>query len=240
MRFSKPLTAAILHQRYKRFLADVELIDTHQQLTAHCPNTGAMTGCAEPGMRVWLSHSDNPKRKYAYTWELAETGSGAIICVNTQRANSVAGAALAAGLITDLGALQQLKAEVKYGSDNRRIDWTGLDAQQRQVFVEVKSVTLADAAQPQQGWFPDTVSKRASEHLRSLIEMRQQQHRAVVLYVVLHSAITSVAAAAHIDANYANWVNQAAAAGVEFYALKCAISATEIQPLTVLPVHLAK
>lgn len=240
MRFSKPLTAAILHQRYKRFLADVELITPPQQLTAHCPNTGAMTGCAEPGMRVWLSHSDNRKRKYAYTWELAETASGAMICVNTQRANTVAGEALSTGLIAALGQLQQLKAEVNYGSDKRRIDWTGIDSQQRQVFIEVKSVTLADAEQPQQGWFPDTVSKRASDHLRSLIEMRSQGHRAVVLYVVLHSAITQVAAAAHIDRNYADWVNQAAAAGVEFYALQCAISATEIQPLTVLPVRLAK
>lgn len=240
MRFSKPLTAAILHQRYKRFLADVELIDTPQQLTAHCPNTGAMTGCAEPGMRVWLSQSDNPKRKYAYTWELAETAAGAMICVNTQRANLVAGEALAAGLIAELGVLQQLTAEVNYGTDRRRIDWLGKDAQQRQVYVEVKSVTLADRENSAQGWFPDTVSQRASNHLRSLISMREQGHRAVVLYVVLHSAVRQVAAAAHIDANYADWVNRAAMAGVEFYALKCAISPTEIQALTVLPVHLAK
>jgi sugar fermentation stimulation protein A len=240
MRFSKPLTTAILHQRYKRFLADVELIDTQQQLTAHCPNTGAMTGCAEPGMKVWLSHSDNHKRKYAYSWELAETSTGAMICINTQRANTVAGEALASGLIAAIGPLQQLKAEVGYGSDNRRIDWTGNDSQQRQVFIEVKSVTLADSAQPQQGWFPDTVSQRASDHLRSLIEMRQQGYRAVVLYVVLHSTVSRVAAAAHIDPNYAHWVSQAAAAGVEFYAIGCVISAAEIQAVTVLPVHLAK
>lgn len=240
MRFNKPLTPAILHQRYKRFLADVELINSQIQLTAHCPNTGAMTGCAEPGMRVWLSHSDNPKRKYAYTWELAETTDGATICVNTQRANQIAGEALAAGLINPLGRLQQLRAEVNYGSDRRRIDWTGVDAQQRQIFIEVKSVTLADSEQPGQGWFPDTVSQRASEHLRSLIDMREQGHRAVVLYVVLHSGITQVGAAAHIDSRYAEWVNRAASAGVEFYALKCSISPSEIQALTVLPVHLAK
>ena len=240
MRFSKPLIPAILHQRYKRFLADVELIDSCQQITAHCPNTGAMTGCAEIGMRVWLSHSDNPKRKYAYTWELAATAAGAMICINTQRANTVAGEALAAGLIAELGPLQQLKGEVGYGSDNRRIDWFAMDAQQRQVFIEVKSVTLADATEPQQGWFPDTVSKRASDHLRSLIEMRQQGHRAVVLYTVLHSAVTSVTAAAHIDQNYAYWVNQAVAAGVEFYAIGCTLDVLGINPVTVLPVHLAK
>ena len=240
MRFSKPLTAAILHQRYKRFLADVELIHGQQQLTAHCPNTGAMTGCAEPGMRVWLSYSDDRKRKYAYTWELAETADGAMICVNTQRANRVAGEALATGLIAELDELQQLKAEVNYGTDRRRIDWLGIDAQQRQVYIEVKSVTLVDRVNSAQGWFPDTVSQRASDHLRSLISMREQGHRAVVLYVALHSAIEQIAAAAHIDATYADWVNRAAAAGVEFYALKCAISPTEIQPLTVLPVSLAK
>ncbi|MDX1706451.1 DNA/RNA nuclease SfsA [Pseudidiomarina sp.] len=234
MRFHNPLQPARLQQRYKRFLADVDFPDSGQPpLTIHCPNTGAMTGCAEPGMRVWMSDSDNPKRKYRYTWELAETGNGEMICVNTQRANQVAHEALKADLIKGIGALSELRGEVAYGYDKRRIDWFGLDQQQRETYIEVKSVTLADG---QQGFFPDTVSIRAQQHLLSLTDMVNEGHRGIVLYVVLHSGIRQVQAAGHIDPGYAKTCVQAAAAGVEFYALQCQLTPDAIEPRASMPV----
>ncbi|KFZ30354.1 hypothetical protein IDSA_09810 [Pseudidiomarina salinarum] len=234
MRFHNPLQPARLQQRYKRFLADVDFPDAPTApLTIHCPNTGAMTGCAEPGIRVWMSDSDNPKRKYRYTWELAETSNGETICVNTQRANTVAGEALQSGLISEIGPLRELKAEVGYGYDKRRIDWFGLDQQQRETYIEVKSVTLATGAQ---GFFPDTVSVRARQHLLSLIDMVNEGHRGIVLYVVFHTGIKQVAAAAHIDPVYAQTCALATAAGVEFYALHCRITPQAIEAIGSLPV----
>lgn len=56
--FSKPLYRGILQKRYKRFLADV-LGDNGEIVTLHCPNTGAMTGLAEPGTIVWFSGADH-------------------------------------------------------------------------------------------------------------------------------------------------------------------------------------
>ena len=66
-----PLLEGVLLKRYKRFMADIELI-SGETITAHCPNTGPMTGVCHVGGRVMVSQSDNPKRKLAYTWELAE------------------------------------------------------------------------------------------------------------------------------------------------------------------------
>ena len=89
MQFTSPLLRGTLLKRYKRFFADI-LLDSGEQITAHCPNTGAMTGCADPGFIAWVSPSDNPKRKLKFTWELAVTPKGDWISVNTHRANKYA------------------------------------------------------------------------------------------------------------------------------------------------------
>ena len=97
MNYEKALVPAVLLQRYKRFLADVRLEDG-SEITVHCANTGAMTGCAVAGSKVWLSKSDNKKRKYSYSWELVELGDQVgFICVNTARANQIVESGLKKG-----------------------------------------------------------------------------------------------------------------------------------------------
>ena len=110
MQFDK-LIEGVLLRRYKRFLADIELPDG-TVLTAHCPNTGAMTGCAEEGARVWLSHSDVKTRKYPHTWELVETPSG-LACIRSVLANQVVREAFEAGVIPGFDDFPGLRSEVK-------------------------------------------------------------------------------------------------------------------------------
>ena len=73
MKFEQTLIQGKLIKRYKRFLADIEL-ESSEIITAHCPNSGSMKTCANPGWKVMLSESDNPKRKYKYTWEMVHNG----------------------------------------------------------------------------------------------------------------------------------------------------------------------
>ena len=226
MQFNPPLQSAILIKRYKRFLADVVTPDG-RELTLHCPNTGAMTGCATPGDTVWYSTSDNPKRKYAHTWELTQTQRGAIICINTLRANILAKEAILAGNIVELSGYNTLKSEVKYGEEKSRIDIM-LQAEERQnCYIEVKSVTLAEN---DSGYFPDAVTERGQKHLRELMSVAAAGDRAVILFAVLHSAIDRFSPAHHIDARYAQLLIEAQTKGVEILVYKAELS-TEMMTL---------
>ncbi|GLS90029.1 sugar fermentation stimulation protein [Psychromonas marina] len=211
----KNLQKATLIKRYKRFLADVRL-DNGETLTIYCPNTGAMTGCAEPGDEVYFSKSDNLKRKYQFTWELTHTKTGHWICIHSQLANKMVAEALEAQQIPALLGYETVKAEVKYGSENSRIDFLLTAVDQPDCYVEVKSCTLLDESfAAGQGFFPDTTSVRGQKHLRELMEMKALGFRAVLVFAVLHSGIRSVKAAAHIDKKYASLFEQAKQAGVE-------------------------
>lgn len=227
MKFHPAFEQGQLLKRYKRFLTDVRLPDDNQ-ITIHCPNTGSMKNCLAPGEPVWFSTSDNPKRKYPNTWEVATTPSGHLAGINTGRANALVVEAIESGVVTELQGYQQLKTEVKYGEERSRIDILLSDDDQPDCYVEVKNVTLLDELEPGLGLFPDSVSDRGRKHLRELMAMVAQGHRAVLFYCVQHTGIERVKAADLIDPKYAQTLAQAVEAGVEVLAYGAEISPEEI------------
>ena len=234
MQFIPALHSATLIKRYKRFLADV-ITPEGETFTLHCPNTGAMTGCATPGDTVWYSTSDNTKRKYPHTWELTQKQNGAFICVNTLRANTLAKDAILTGRIPELAGYNTLKSEVKYGEEKSRIDIM-LQADDRpNCYIEVKSVTLAEN---EFGYFPDAVTVRGQKHLRELMGVVASGERAVLLFAILHSAIEYFSPAHHIDAKYAQLLTEAQKQGVEILAYKAELSADNMTLISPLPVSL--
>ncbi|KJG16749.1 DNA/RNA nuclease SfsA [Photobacterium angustum] len=226
MKFTQPLQAAKLIKRYKRFLADIEL-DNSDVRTIHCANTGAMTGCAETGSTVWYSTSDNPKRKYPNSWELTQTLSNDWICVNTAQANRLVEEAIKNDVIDELTGYTSLRTEVKYGTENSRIDLLLESESRPPCYIEVKSVTLL--GKDRQGYFPDAVTTRGQKHLRELMEMVDQGNRAVLLFAVLHSGIDNVSVADHIDPIYAQLLTQAVKAGVEVLCYKAELNKEQIK-----------
>ncbi|MEQ9872479.1 DNA/RNA nuclease SfsA [Pectobacterium brasiliense] len=211
MNYTPRLQPARLIKRYKRFLADV-VTPEGETLTLHCANTGAMTGCATPGDTVWYSTSDNPKRKYAQSWELTETQQNHWICVNTLRANTLLYEALLENRIEELAGYPDVKTEVKYGTENSRVDLLLQAPDRIDCYIEVKSVTLL---QHECGYFPDAVTLRGQKHLRELQQMVANGKRAVLFFAVLHSGIQQVSPARHIDPRYAELFTEAQQAGVE-------------------------
>ena len=236
MQFIPALQSATLIKRYKRFLADV-ITPEGETFTLHCPNTGAMTGCATPGDTVWYSTSENTKRKYPHTWELTQTQNGDFICVNTLRANTLAKDAILTGCIPELTGYNTLKSEVKYGEENSRIDLM-LQADDRpNCYIEVKSVTLAEN---EFGYFPDAVTVRGQKHLRELMGVVASGERAVLLFAILHSAIEYFSPAHHIDAKYAQLLQEAQKQGVEILAYKAELSADNMTLISPLPGSLTR
>ena len=226
-----------LLRRYKRFLADVR-DDQGREFTVHCPNTGAMTGCADPGSRAWISTSDNAKRKYPHTLELVQTAVG-LASVNTGRANALVGEALTTGSIAGLDDVAkgaaELRAEAKIPEGDGRFDFCldgGADGQT--TFIEVKSVTLALGQG--EGAFPDAVRARGVKHLHALRRRVEAGQRAVLVFCVQHLGIERVRAAHEIDPVYAETLAAVRADGVEVMALGCACDLNEMRIDRVLPV----
>ncbi len=234
MRFNSGLHPAVLLRRYKRFLADV-VLPSGEEVTIHCPNTGSMKHCIVENSPCWYSIADNPKRKYPFTWEIATTVSGHLAGINTGRANALVKEAIEHGVIAELQGYDTMQAEVKYGDENSRIDFLLSGYGQPACYVEVKSVTLAMGEG--RGMFPDSVSARGTKHLRELIAMVSQGHRAVLVFCVQHTGIDSVSPADAIDPLYGQTLRQAIEAGVEVLTYGADISPESIvitQPLSLL------
>ena len=232
-----PLQKATLLRRYKRFLADIRLPNGEIR-TIHCPNTGSMRHCVVPESACWYSISDNPKRKYPLTWEIATTPAGFLAGINTHRANALVAEGIEHGTITELQVYTSMAAEVKYGSENSRIDWLLSAEGKPNCYVEVKSVTLEDS--DGLGLFPDAVSTRASKHLRELMQIVESGGRAVLVFCAQHTGIKRVAPAEAIDPEYAANLRKAVAAGVEVIAYGCDITPDEIVIAQPLPVALSQ
>jgi sugar fermentation stimulation protein A len=214
------LFPAQLVKRYKRFLADV-LVPGGALITVHCPNTGSMKNCLAPMSPCWYSHSDNPARKYPNTLEIVTTPKGDLAGINTLRANTLVETAMAAGIIRELVGYDRIRREVVYGSEKSRVDFV-LEKLGERCYVEVKNVTLMEAEG--QGLFPDAVSERGCKHVRELMQMRRQGHRAVLVFCVQHTGIQWVEPADAIDPLYGKTLRQAVAEGVEVLAYKAEIN----------------
>lgn len=211
MLFPTPLIPGTLLRRYKRFLADIRL-ETGEEVTAHCPNPGAMTGLKDPGLRVWLEPVSDPKRKLKFSWKLVEMPGGHWAGIDTAVPNRVVKEALAAGAIPPLTAYGTVRPEVRY-REKSRVDFLLQEPGQPDLYLEVKNAHLrrdGDWAE-----FPDSVTARGARHLGDLAAMVAEGHRAAILYLVQRTDCARMRLAADIDPAYGAAAAAARAAGVE-------------------------
>ncbi len=218
------LISGRLVSRYKRFFADIEL-DNGDIITAHCANTGPMTGVCTIGSPVLVSHHVNPKRKLAYSWEaiyLDEQWIG----INTSLPNRVIGHMLDRHLLPELEPYTTVKSEVVYGHEKSRIDFLLTDSNNgTRTYVEVKNTTwcIGNLA-----LFPDTVTTRGQKHLRELMSVIKEDTASALIFFINRGDCDRFTAGAQADPEYGRLFQEAIAKGVKILACRFKIESTKI------------
>lgn len=221
MKFNPPLVHGTLVKRYKRFLADIKL-DDGTIVIAHCTNSGSMKSCLENGAEVYLTPVNDPKRKTRFTWEMIKI-NGNWVGINTAVPNKLAFDAISAGTIPELSGYSNVKREVVF-SDSRFDVYAEKEGEK--CFIEVKNVSMKEG---NYALFPDAVTTRGQKHLRTLMEVKKQGMRAVMLYVIQRSDVNVFAPAKEIDAIYAHTLKEAYAKGVEIIPMQAKVTPESIE-----------
>jgi len=231
MDFDAPLKQGTLIRRYKRFLADLKL-PGGDEITVHCPNSGSMKGCSEPGSPVCYSRSDNPGRKYPHTLEMVHNGT-TWIGVNTSRTNRIVAEAIEKGHIRELSTFDAIRSEVKT-SVGSRLDLM-IEAAGGRTYVEVKNCSLAENGA---ALFPDAVTKRGTKHLRELERLVESGFRGVIFFLVQRLDCDRFSPAPAIDQDYAATLKEVERNGVEILAYQARVTPQSIAVTRSLPVTL--
>jgi len=230
MEFSKPLIHGRLIKRYKRFLADITL-DNGEVITAHCTNSGTMKSCLEDNAEVYLTPVDDPKRKTKFTWEMIKINDD-WVGINTGNPNKLAFDAIKNGEIGKLKGYTEVKREVKF-RDSR---FDVMAKNEKEIcFVEVKNCTLKKGDYV---LFPDAVTTRGKKHLETLIQVKEEGMRAVMLYIIQRTDVDKFALAKEIDPAYAKTLKKAHEKGVEIIPFQAKVTPEKIELIKELPFEL--
>ena len=224
MDFENELISGVLIKRYKRFFVDIKM--ENKVITAHCPNPGSMQKLLTKGNKVWITRSNNEKRKLSHTLQIIEVNNSKF-CVNTHITNKIVKEALEKKYIDDLSRYNQITPEKKYGS-NTRFDFLLNDTKKnKKAFLEVKSVSLSR----KKGYaeFPDAVTSRGKKHLESLISANKQGYDCYLLFLVQIENCQSFGIAADIDPEYSKFFKEAVKKNVKVLCYDCKFSNKRIE-----------
>jgi sugar fermentation stimulation protein A len=222
MKFTKPLLKGKLIKRYKRFFVDIKL--NKEIVIAHCPNTGSMMGLLSEGNDVFISKSEDPKRKLKYTLEIIKVKKN-FVGVNTHFANKIAFHGLSNSLIKEISNNDNIKPEVFFDKDTR-FDFL-IKKKNKKIFVEVKNVTLCRKNGVAE--FPDAITSRGSKHLKTLVQAVKKGYEANLLFLVQIQGVKTFKIAKDIDEEYYENYIFAKKNGVKFLAYRCKINSQEIK-----------
>ena len=232
MKFSSHLTEAILLKRVLRFMAEI-VLPNRQKLMIRCPNIGEIRGCDILGTKIWYSNAVG--YNCLPTWELVEADNGYLVSINPELMKPLVIDAIKQNLIQELIGYNILHAGGQY--DQFRSQFLLLEKNQQQCYVGIEQVLII--GDNGVGVFPGAAGD-GMENLQALIQAREDGHRAILLYCVLHTGVSYIKPATHIDSEYGKLLLRAVAEGVEVLAYRASINLESIELNTPLPVLLTE
>ena len=214
MNFENQLIPGLFVKRYKRFFADVKV--DNKIITVHCANSGSMMGLLNKNNKVWITESNNKKRKLKYTLQIIED-NGSKVGVNTHLTNKIVNHALEKNLIKDFTNKIKIKREQIFG-DHTRFDFY-LEDKKNNSFLEVKNVTLKRKFKIAE--FPDSVTARGTKHLNELINATKKGFKSYLLFVIQREDCNRFEIAKDIDPEYSKTLIKAIKHNVKILCYDC-------------------
>lgn len=218
---------AVFEKREKRFIIRARL--SNKAISAHTNNSGSMLGLLRPGRDIFLSRSDNSRRKLPYTLELVRH-DGFWVGVNTLTPNRMLRLAWENSLIPEFSGYDNFRPEAVFGQS--RLD-ACLEGPQGRMWVEAKNVTLVE---DERACFPDAVSVRAARHMQELTHLARQGHKVACFCLVQRPDCKCFGPADFIDPHFAVVLKKAVDAGLQILPYKAVVCETGISLGQKLPV----
>ena len=222
MNFKNKLISGLFIKRYKRFFVDIKI--KNHTVTAHCPNTGSMYGLLNKGNKVWVSKSNNPKRKLKYTLEIIQDKKSKV-GVNTHSSNKIVLNALQNKLIKELDDILEIKQEIKFGNDTR-FDFLVTNKKSK-IFIEVKNVTLSRYKGIAE--FPDSITSRGLKHINELLKAKKKKYKIFILFLIQRDDCKFFSVANDIDPEYAKALRYASKKNLNILCYDCKFSTKGIK-----------
>ncbi len=222
MNFENKLISGVFIKRYKRFFVDVQI--NNKLITAHCPNTGSMQGLLRRGNKVWLSKSNNPKRKLKYTLQIIETKKSKV-GINTHLTNKIVYEGLKNNLVKEFNNDFEIKSEVKFGS-NTRFDFL-ISNKYHKSFIEVKNVTLSRKSKLAE--FPDAVTSRGAKHIEELLKASKKGYKIYLAFIIQREDCNLFKIAEDVDPYYSKLLSNAVKNSLKVICYDCKFSSKGIK-----------
>ncbi|MCY3415034.1 MAG: DNA/RNA nuclease SfsA [Candidatus Heimdallarchaeota archaeon] len=210
-----PLIRGTLLQRENRFICYVKVAEN--RLRCYLPNPGRMVEFLHPGKLVYLQMSTDSTRTTDATLVAIDIDNE-IIQLDSNLVSKLIPYAIK-NQVKGLEDLKIIRSEIP--ANNHRFDFL-VQRDEEEVLVEVKSTTMVVEGV---ACFPDAVSKRASSHLQSLMELSKTRP-CMVIFMVYRKA-SWFSPCRDIDPEFSKIFDQTRQSDVEIRVMQCSSTITQ-------------
>lgn len=210
-----------------------EVIIEEKKEIVHVKNTGRLKELLLPNVEVLLEESNQPKRKTKYSL-IAVKKHNRWVNIDSQAPNKVAFEAIQEGKLNEIGFVQKLKREVKFGDS--RFDLY-IEKDDEKAFIEVKGVTLEKEGL---AMFPDAPTSRGTKHIWELVKALEEGYKGTILFIIQMEGCQMFTPNKEADSDFQQALIEASKKGVQILAYDTIVNEKELTIGKPIPVSLTK